>query len=237
MKWLGGLVEKKGVNIFTQFAGRELLYEKNGIAGVLTEDKGVDKNGKPKDNFTPGYELRAKVTVLAEGPRGSLTKELVNRLKLDGLNPQVYGIGIKELWDVEPGRIEPGYVAHTLGWPFTDLSGGGWIYGLHDRSRLARHDVCARIRRSALRSSRHFSEIQNSSLRGTNSRGRQAGSLRREDGALRRLVFDAAQLRGWRTDHRRLREPAEFAASEGNSHRDQKRHARGGDDLRSALRG
>ncbi|HXU50035.1 MAG TPA: electron transfer flavoprotein-ubiquinone oxidoreductase [Candidatus Binatia bacterium] len=133
VKWLGGLVEKKGVNLFTQFAGRELLYERNGIAGVLTEDKGVDKNGKPKDNFTPGYELRAKVTVLAEGPRGSLTKDLVNRLKLDGLNPQVYGIGIKELWDVQPGRIDPGYVAHTLGYPFgSDKYGGGWIYGLRD---------------------------------------------------------------------------------------------------------
>src|ERR1700678_2833155 len=133
VKWLGGLVEKKGVNLFTQFAGRELLYEKNGIAGVLTEDKGVDKNGKPKDNFTPGYELRAKVTVLAEGPRGSLTKELVNNLKLDGLNPQVYGIGIKELWDVQPGRIDTGYVAHTLGWPLSsDLYGGGWVYGLRD---------------------------------------------------------------------------------------------------------
>src|SRR5579863_9586516 len=80
VKWLGGLVEQKGVNIFTQFAGRELLYDKNGIAGVLTGDKGVDKNGQPKDNYTPGYELRAKVTVLAEGPRGSLTKELVNKL-------------------------------------------------------------------------------------------------------------------------------------------------------------
>src|SRR5208337_867536 len=113
VKWLGGLVEKKGVNLFTQFAGRELLYDKNGIAGVLTEDKGVDKNGKPKDNFTPGYELRAKVTVLAEGPRGSLSKELVSKLKLDGLNPQVYGLGIKELWDVQPGKIATGYVAHT----------------------------------------------------------------------------------------------------------------------------
>ena len=133
VKWLGGLVEKKGVNLFTQFAGRELLYDRNGIAGVITEDKGVDKNGKPKDNFTPGYELRAKVTVLAEGPRGSLTKDLVKHLKLDGLNPQVYGIGIKELWDVQPGRVETGYVAHTLGWPLTsDIYGGGWIYGLRD---------------------------------------------------------------------------------------------------------
>ncbi len=131
VKWLGGLVEKKGVNLFTQFAGRNLIYENGGIAGVFTEDKGVDKNGKPKDNYTPGYELRAKVTVLAEGPRGSLTKDLVAQLKLDGLNPQIYGIGIKELWEVPAGRIATGYVAHTLGWPLTsDLYGGGWIYGL-----------------------------------------------------------------------------------------------------------
>ncbi len=131
VKWMGGLVEKKGINLFTQFAGRELIYEKDGIAGVVTEDKGVDKNGKPKDNFTPGYELRAKVTVLAEGSRGSLTKEMVNKLRLDGLNPQIYGIGIKELWDVPPGRIDTGFVAHSLGWPLTtDLYGGGWIYGM-----------------------------------------------------------------------------------------------------------
>jgi electron-transferring-flavoprotein dehydrogenase len=131
VKWLGGLVEKTGINVFTQFAGAQLIYEGDGIAGVVTEDKGVDKNGKPKDNFTPGYELRAKVTVLAEGPRGSLTKDLVNKLKLDGLNPQVYGIGIKELWDVQPDRIATGYVAHTLGWPLDSSTyGGGWVYGL-----------------------------------------------------------------------------------------------------------
>jgi electron-transferring-flavoprotein dehydrogenase len=131
VKWLGGLVEKTGVNLFTQFAGRNLIYEGGGIAGVITEDKGVDKDGKPKDNYTPGYELRAKVTVLAEGPRGSLTKEMVTRLKLDGLNPQVYGIGIKELWEVPAGRIKPGYVAHTLGWPLdSSMYGGGWLYTL-----------------------------------------------------------------------------------------------------------
>ncbi len=131
VKWLGGLVEKSSVNLFTQFAGRDLIYEGRGIVGVITEDKGVDKEGKPKDNFTPGYELRAKVTVLAEGPRGSLTKEMVNKLKLDGLNPQVYGIGIKELWEVPAGRIKPGWVAHTLGWPLdSSMYGGGWLYGL-----------------------------------------------------------------------------------------------------------
>ena len=130
-KWLGGLVEQSGVNLFTQFGGAQLIYEKEGIAGVITEDKGLDKNGKPKSNYTPGYELRAKITVLAEGPRGSLTKQLVEKYKLDNINPQVYSLGIKELWDVQPDRIKPGYVAHTLGWPVaTDMYGGGWIYGL-----------------------------------------------------------------------------------------------------------
>ncbi len=131
VKWLGGLVEKTGVNVFTQFAGASLIAEGNGVAGVITEDKGVDKHGQPKSNFTPGYELRAKVTVLAEGPRGSLTKELVAQHSLDGLNPQVYSLGIKELWDVPAGRIAPGFVAHTMGWPMSsDMYGGGWIYGL-----------------------------------------------------------------------------------------------------------
>ncbi|MGB7730862.1 MAG: electron transfer flavoprotein-ubiquinone oxidoreductase [Candidatus Acidiferrum sp.] len=131
VKWLGGLVEAAGVNVFKEFGGAELIPAENGIAGVITEDKGVDKNGKPKDNYTPGYELRAKVTVLAEGPRGSLTKQLVTNQKLDNINPQTYGIGIKELWDVQPGKIKPGFVAHTLGWPLsTKMYGGGWIYGL-----------------------------------------------------------------------------------------------------------
>jgi electron-transferring-flavoprotein dehydrogenase len=133
VKWLGGLVEKEGVNLFTQFAGASLIYENGGIAGVITEDKGVDKNGKPKDNYAPGYELRSKITVLAEGPRGSLTKQLVSEYKLDGVNPQTYGLGIKELWEVPAGRIAPGFVAHTLGWPLPfDIYGGGWIYGLKE---------------------------------------------------------------------------------------------------------
>ena len=132
-KWLGGLVEKTGVNVFTQFAGASLIHENGGVGGVITEDKGVDKNGQPKDNFTPGYDLRARVTVLAEGPRGSLTKDLVKTLGLQGLNPQVYSIGIKELWEVQSGRIQTGFVAHTLGWPLeSDKYGGGWIYGLQN---------------------------------------------------------------------------------------------------------
>jgi electron-transferring-flavoprotein dehydrogenase len=133
VKWLGALVEKEGINIFTQFAGAQLIYEGEAVAGVITEDKGRDKEGKPKDNFTPGYELRAKITVLAEGPRGSLTKHLVADKNLGGLNPQVYSIGVKELWEVLPGRVNPGWVAHTLGWPLdSSMYGGGWIYGMRD---------------------------------------------------------------------------------------------------------
>ena len=131
VKWMGGLVESAGVNVFKEFGGADLIYEGDGVAGVITEDKGLDKNGKPKANYTPGYELRAKVTVLAEGTRGSLTKQLVAKKHLDNINPQTYGLGIKELWDVAPGKIKPGYVAHTLGWPVsTKMYGGGWIYGL-----------------------------------------------------------------------------------------------------------
>lgn len=131
IKWLGGLVEKAGVNIFTEFAGASMIYEGKSVAGVITGDKGLDKNGKPKSNYMPGYEVRAKITVLAEGPRGSLTKEVVDQFRLGGVNPQIYAIGIKELWEAPPGRITAGSVAHTLGWPLeADKYGGGWMYCL-----------------------------------------------------------------------------------------------------------
>lgn len=134
VKWLGERVEQAGVNIFTQIAGAELLWTDDGVAGVVTDDKGLDRQGRPKANFTPGYELRARITVLAEGPRGSLTRQLVERFHLDGINPQLYAVGMKELWEVPEGRIQPGWAAHTLGWPLGwHLYGGGWIYGLSPR--------------------------------------------------------------------------------------------------------
>jgi len=131
-RWLGEKVEKAGVTIFTGFAGKELLYEGGQVVGVRTDDKGLDRQGKPKSNYEPGYEVRAKVTVLAEGPRGSLTKDLVGKHYLDqDSNPQTYAVGVKELWEVPPGRIEPGTVIHTAGWPLK-LShyGGGWLYAM-----------------------------------------------------------------------------------------------------------
>jgi len=138
VKWLGEQVERAGVNIFAGFSGMEVIYDGSRVAGVRTDDKGIDKSGRPKPNFQPGYNLRAKATVLAEGPRGSLTKQLAAKLGLDaGRNPQVYTLGVKELWDIPAGRMRRGQVTHTAGWPLTSRQfGGGFIYALSE-TRLA----------------------------------------------------------------------------------------------------
>jgi len=130
--WLGKLVEENGVDIFPGFAGTEILFEGNKVIGVRTGDKGIDLDGKKKANFEPGIDLRAKVTVFGEGTRGSLTKGLVKRLKLDeAKNPQTYVVGVKEVWEIPEGRLEAGQVIHTMGYPLkTNTYGGGFIYGM-----------------------------------------------------------------------------------------------------------
>src|SRR5215471_7989009 len=134
VKWLGSKVEEAGITVFTGFAGSELLYEGNRVTGVITDDKGVDKQNQPKSNFEPGYQLQAKIVILAEGTRGSLTKQLLQKFDLmKGRNPQTYGQGVKELWEVPSGRIAPGEVMYTMGWPLTTKEyGGAWIYGGKD---------------------------------------------------------------------------------------------------------
>jgi electron-transferring-flavoprotein dehydrogenase len=134
--WLGEKCEEAGVNIFPEFPGAEILYDDDDrVIGVRTGDKGIDKEGKPKANFEPGVDLRAKVTVLGEGPRGSLTKQLTQRLNLnEGREPQVYSLGIKELWELPDDRYPAGRVTHTLGYPSDAKTyGGGWIYGMQNR--------------------------------------------------------------------------------------------------------
>ena len=134
--WLGEKCEAAGVNIFPAFPGAEMLYdEQDRVVGVRTGDKGIDREGRRKANFEPGVDLRAKVTVLGEGPRGSLTKQLAARLNLnDGRAPQVYSLGVKELWELPDDRYPAGRVTHTLGYPSDSRTyGGGWIYGLKDR--------------------------------------------------------------------------------------------------------
>jgi electron-transferring-flavoprotein dehydrogenase len=135
VKWLAAKVEDAGITVFTGFAGSELLFEGSGeadrVAGVRTDDKGVDKQGEPKANFEPGYDLRAKITILAEGTRGSCAKQLIQKLDLEDTNhAQTYGVGVKELWEIPPGRVAKGEVIYTLGYPLTTREyGGAWIYG------------------------------------------------------------------------------------------------------------
>jgi len=133
-KWMGEKVEAAGITVFSGFAGSELLIEGERVTGVRTDDKGVDKSNQPKGNFEPGYDLKAKVVILAEGTRGSLTKQLVARFGLDrDRNPMTYGVGAKELWELPPGRVAPGEVIYTMGWPLTSAEyGGAWIYGGKD---------------------------------------------------------------------------------------------------------
>ncbi len=134
VKWMGSKLEEAGITVFTGFAGSELLYDGERVSGVRTDDKGVDRQNQPKSNFEPGYDLHAKVVILAEGPRGSLTKQLIARFNLDrDRNPQTYGQGIKELWEIPSGRIAPGEVIYTMGWPLISKEyGGAWIYGGKD---------------------------------------------------------------------------------------------------------
>jgi electron-transferring-flavoprotein dehydrogenase len=131
-RWLGTEVERIGVEIFAGFAGAEPILEEGRLVGIRTGDRGVNKEGQPKGNYEPGIDIRAKVTILAEGARGSLTKTLVRALNLDrGRNPQVYAVGVKEVWDVPKQKDAPGWVLHTLGWPLrSEEFGGGFVYNM-----------------------------------------------------------------------------------------------------------
>ena len=134
-RWLGEKCEQAGINIFPEFPGAEVLYDGDTVIGVRTGDKGIDKIGNAKPNFEPGVDIVSKITVLGEGVRGSLAKQLINRLNLDrDSDPQVYSVGIKELWEVPDDRFAPGSVIHTMGWPLDSHTfGGSWVYGMRDR--------------------------------------------------------------------------------------------------------
>ncbi len=131
-RWLAGKAEELGVEIFPGFPASEVLYNEDGsVKGVATQDMGVAKDGSHKGEYQPGMELHAKYTFFAEGARGHLTKTLKAQFDLEAnCEPQVYGLGIKELWDIDPAKHVPGRVLHTQGWPLTesDSWGGGFLY-------------------------------------------------------------------------------------------------------------
>ena len=134
-RWLGEQAEALDVSIFPGFPASEVLYREDGsVQGVATQDMGVGRDGKPKASFEPGVELHARITVFAEGCRGHLTKSLFERFDLRaGVDPQTYGIGIKELWEIDPAQHQQGLIVHTLGWPLDRSTyGGSFLYHLED---------------------------------------------------------------------------------------------------------
>jgi electron-transferring-flavoprotein dehydrogenase len=135
-RWLAQQAEAIGVEIFPGFAAAEILYNEDGsVRGVATGNLGIGKDGKPGGNFQLGMELHGKYTVFAEGSRGHLGRQLIDRFKLDaGRDPQAYALGIKELWEVDPAKHQPGLVIHTAGWPMDSQTyGGGFLYHLENR--------------------------------------------------------------------------------------------------------
>jgi electron-transferring-flavoprotein dehydrogenase len=136
VRWLGREAEALGVEIYPGFAAAAVVYDESGaVKGVQVGDMGVGKDGAPKGDFTPGIELHAKYTLFGEGARGSLSKQIIGRFRLDdGRDPQKFGIGIKELWEVPAENHKPGLVQHSFGWPLADdVGGGSWMYHFGDR--------------------------------------------------------------------------------------------------------
>lgn len=132
-KWMAERAEEAGVEVYAGFAGDRLLTEGDRVVGVRIGDMGVDKDGNPKPNYQPGMDIYAKVTVLGEGVQGTLSKQLIRQFGLEGLNPQTYEVGIKEIWRVRPEKHRPGRVIHGMGWPnyFSPVS-GMWLYDMAD---------------------------------------------------------------------------------------------------------
>lgn len=137
-RWLAQQAEELGVEVFPGFAAADIIYNEDGsVGGVITGDMGVSESGEHKDGFMPGMELKAKYTVFAEGCRGHLGKQLIAKYELDaGKSPQHYGIGFKEIWDIDPAKHQEGLVVHTGGWPLTDATGGSFLYHAQDNQVL-----------------------------------------------------------------------------------------------------
>tara|TARA_Y100000590_G_scaffold468240_1_gene650251 strand:- start:3659 stop:5317 length:1659 start_codon:yes stop_codon:yes gene_type:complete len=126
VKWLGGIAQSMGIDIYPGFPATEILYSNDRVAGVATGEFGISKSGEKKDSYMQGMEIRAKYTVFAEGARGHLTKNIIDRYKLDAQSDiQKYGLGIKELWEIPSTKHLPGKVQHTMGWPLDNNTGGG----------------------------------------------------------------------------------------------------------------
>jgi electron-transferring-flavoprotein dehydrogenase len=205
VKWLGEQAEALGAEIYPGFAAAEVLHHDDGhVKGVATGAMGVGRDGNPKANFEPGIELHATYTLFAEGCRGSLTKQLEARFGLrEGANPQTYGIGIKELWEVDPARHQPGLVVHSIGWPLDARTyGGSFIYHLEDNQVAVGFVVGLDYQNPYLSPFEEFQRFKtHPAIRGTFDGGRRIcyGSRALNEGGLQsipKLIFPGGALIG-----------------------------------------
>ncbi len=190
--------------MFPAFAGTEVLYEEDRVIGVRTGDKGIDADGSKKPNFEPGIDLRAKVTVFGEGSRGSLTKNLIKKFHLDeGKNPQSYVVGVKEVWELPEGRIQPGDVIHTMGYPLkSNTYGGGFVYGMKENKVAVGLLVGLDYARSFHGPSPGVPKTQTTSHLGRVAQGWETDSIRSQDSpvggyfSVPKLIFPGGVLVG-----------------------------------------
>jgi electron-transferring-flavoprotein dehydrogenase len=212
-RWLAARAEELGVEIFPGFAASEVLFHADGsVKGVATGDFGVARDGTRKPSYQPGLELHAKYTLFAEGVRGSLSKSLIRQFELSrNSQPQVYGIGIKELWDIPAEQHVPGRVIHTQGWPLTDAQGGGWIYHQANNQISIGFVTWLNYKNPYLSP---FDEFE----------GRAARELRRACDQRRRLAERAEADLPRRGADRLLGGVPERAADQGHAHGHEERH-------------
>ncbi len=212
--------EALGINIFPGFAGASVIYDDAAhVQGVRTGDRGVDKHGPPKGNFEAGIDIRAKVTVLGEGPRGSLSKQLIPTLGLDRDSlPQLYSTGIKELWRMPAGSLRGGRVIHTMGWPLPPhIYGGGFIYNMDADILSVGFVVGLDYAHPDTDPHKLFQQFKTHPLRRIVAARRRDDRLRRQDHRRRRLLVHAASVRRRRHAGGRIRRLLERDAFEGHS--------------------
>src|SRR5271165_2043759 len=231
VRWLGARAEALGVEIYPGFAASEALFSKDGeLTGVATGDMGVGRDGKPKPSFVRGMELRGKYTLIAEGSRGSLAKQLIARFRLDeGRDPQKYGIGLKELWQVDPGQFRPGLVQHGFGWPLTSgSSGGAFLYHYDDNLVSVGFVVHLNYANPTLSPFDEFQRFKTHPMIAKTFAGKAARLWRAGDQRRRLAIGPEAVFSGRRADRLRRGVP-QFRAHQGRAQRDPVRDARRGE--------
>ena len=233
VKWLAELAEAEGVDVFNGFSASEVLYEGDRVIGVRTGDRGIGRDGARKPTFELGVDIHATVTILADGVRGNLTKTVVTRLGLDrGRLPQTYALGIKELWDVPPGRLSAGAVIHTMGHPLRrEEFGGGFVYALSEDRLSVGFVVGLDYRDPMCDPHAMFQRFKTHPFVAALLAGGQMVGVRRQSAPRGRVAHHSTLVRRRRPDRRRRGRVRELDAAERDPPGDAHGHVRGRDRL------